>query len=374
MGDLVKVSGTPNDHESLFQRSWHKTPKVYLAGKVDDWRGGWREYILGFAPNQMGLFAERAALVEYADGYWPFWDGDDFTYTGPWFVENGNHGIGQGDGSHGVLRRRKEKQRLDACELSGKIITPSHITTYAHNGDDGTFEIKETNPYAGLDVAEAIVWQDTGEEYHASDVSRKCLAAIDCCDIVFAYINSPDCHGTLIELGYARARGKRIWVHFASVDLRREVWFAKSIAHYDDTSSAGFERDVSASFKKMCRKWFPEKFSPDGFVYILKAGPYYKIGRTTQIDNRIKQLKIQLPYEVEVVTHFPCERHAVSERVLHEQFAEFRTNGEWFNLPDSAIEELTRIRAMSGGNLIGISSKGNQLGEREDIVDAEVVQ
>ena len=44
----------------------------------------------------------------------------------------------------------------------------------------------------------------------------------------------------------------------------------------------------------------------DGYVYVLKAGKHYKIGCTTELDNRIKSLTIQLPYAVKVVHTFRC--------------------------------------------------------------------
>ncbi len=73
---------------------------------------------------------------------------------------------------------------------------------------------------------------------------------------------------------------------------------------------------------------------PGGFVYVLEAGEFYKIGRSSRLDNRIKTLAIQLPFPVRVLTAFPCEDAAATERWLHELFSEYRVNGEWFRIPD----------------------------------------
>lgn len=78
--------------------------------------------------------------------------------------------------------------------------------------------------------------------------------------------------------------------------------------------------------------------APDGFVYILKAGEFYKIGRARKLTPRIKTLKIQLPFEAKIWHAFPCEDHIEAERQLHEHFERHRVNGEWFRLPDIAIE------------------------------------
>jgi hypothetical protein len=86
--------------------------------------------------------------------------------------------------------------------------------------------------------------------------------------------------------------------------------------------------DVAASFARHA------SIRPDGFVYVLEAGPYYKIGRTRTLTTRIKTLNIQLPFPVTCIAAFPCEETSRSEAELHEQFEKHRVNGEWFTLPD----------------------------------------
>ena len=70
----------------------------------------------------------------------------------------------------------------------------------------------------------------------------------------------------------------------------------------------------------------------DGYVYVLSAGPYVKVGRTKNPDNRIKALKIQLPFPVGVEAVIPCEDHVSAERYLHHFMRRERVNGEWFDL------------------------------------------
>jgi Meiotically up-regulated gene 113 len=94
---------------------------------------------------------------------------------------------------------------------------------------------------------------------------------------------------------------------------------------------------------------------PDGCVYVLQSGPFYKIGRAKRPDQRIKQLQIQLPFEVEVVKIIPCEDHVAAEKCLHNQLEEYRQNGEWFLLPEESIEWIKSIQCchMSvGGNVL----------------------
>ncbi len=49
----------------------------------------------------------------------------------------------------------------------------------------------------------------------SSDTYRECMTAITNCNIFFAWIDSHDCYGTLIEAGYARALGKPVLVGFS---------------------------------------------------------------------------------------------------------------------------------------------------------------
>lgn len=78
-------------------------------------------------------------------------------------------------------------------------------------------------------------------------------------------------------------------------------------------------------------------FTPDGYLYVLRAGDYYKIGRSKTPTERIKQLKIQLPFPVEVVYLFPCEDMVAVEGWYHWLFADQRVNGEWFLLHDALL-------------------------------------
>lgn len=89
-------------------------------------------------------------------------------------------------------------------------------------------------------------------------------------------------------------------------------------------------------------------FIPDGYVYVLKAGPYYKIGRATDLDRRIKQLKVQLPFEVELIHVILCENHEASEKYWHTRFGEYRSNGEWFELESDHLMEIKRCLGMRG--------------------------
>jgi hypothetical protein len=81
-----------------------------------------------------------------------------------------------------------------------------------------------------------------------------------------------------------------------------------------------------------------------GYVYILKSGPYYKIGRTKNITKRFPQIYIHLPFETRLICIFYSKNMHQTERDMHKWYSEYRTNGEWFSLPDNEISELASMQ------------------------------
>lgn len=57
------------------------------------------------------------------------------------------------------------------------------------------------------------------------EVPRLCQQWLQRANLVFAWINRGDCHGTLIELGWAQTLGIPSYVGFANERLRKEMWF-----------------------------------------------------------------------------------------------------------------------------------------------------
>lgn len=81
----------------------------------------------------------------------------------------------------------------------------------------------------------------------------------------------------------------------------------------------------------------------DGYVYVLEGGGFCKIGRTVDVDTRVEQLKIQLPFEVSLVHYIPCSDYVAAEKRLHEELGEYRVNGEWFKLDKDKFDWLLSI-------------------------------
>jgi hypothetical protein len=64
-------------------------------------------------------------------------------------------------------------------------------------------------------------------------------------------------------------------------------------------------------------------------VYVVGYGRYVKIGRTKGLRERIKKMQTSAPEKIAVYAVF--DGGADLEKRLHERFADYRLNGEWFS-------------------------------------------
>ncbi|OLZ46552.1 hypothetical protein BS329_30470 [Amycolatopsis coloradensis] len=110
-------------------------------------------------------------------------------------------------------------------DLPGAMYVGPHFL-----GDDhGCFHGENTHGVAAGDAA-------CGGAYRGltrPDVVKRCLMAIEQATHVFAWIDKGDAYGSLVELGYARALGKHIYLYLAE-DLPEEndLWFATQVSSF----------------------------------------------------------------------------------------------------------------------------------------------
>ncbi|MFE7077902.1 DUF559 domain-containing protein [Streptomyces sp. NPDC057620] len=132
---------------------------IYLAGKIG--KNDWRHDVVGRSLKQSW---PEDCYSNDASTPWPIIKNaviDHFDYVGPYFIGD-DHGCGHGAGTHG-------------CGADGSV--------------------------CGVDSAAPTRQQ----------LVPRCFAAIDSADIFFAWLDDVTAYGTLVELGYAKARGKTIY-------------------------------------------------------------------------------------------------------------------------------------------------------------------
>ncbi len=89
-----------------------------------------------------------------------------------------------------------------------------------------------------------------------------------------------------------------------------------------------------------------ESESELGFVYLLKSGRYYKVGRTNAVGRRERELAIQLPQKAKVVHSIKTDDPVGIEGYWHNRFSDRRKNGEWFELMAEDVATFKRRKFM----------------------------
>lgn len=157
---------------------------IYLAGKISS--NDWRASILGYRPGGV------CDIEEFLDPHiepplWPIKEGAIFgthAYGGPYFISC-DHGCAHGSSTHGVGAHDGEPPPcIDAMMGHGRSVPTRR------------------------------------------EVARLCLEAVRDSDLIFAYLTSTDAHGTLVEIGFALALGRRVAIAWDPRVKSADVWFA----------------------------------------------------------------------------------------------------------------------------------------------------
>ncbi|ODR99160.1 hypothetical protein AUC68_03800 [Methyloceanibacter methanicus] len=140
---------------------------------------------------------------------------------------------------------------------------------------------------------------------------------------------------------------------FAARLGRRGDLIQKALAHCEERS--GYEdaarlcNEALTAARTTVKKRSASEPVPEselGFVYLLKSGRYYKIGKTNSAGRRERELAIQLPEEASTIHVIKTDDPAGIERYWHHRFAEKRKQGEWFNLDSRDVRAFRRRKFM----------------------------
>jgi hypothetical protein len=81
-----------------------------------------------------------------------------------------------------------------------------------------------------------------------------------------------------------------------------------------------------------------------GYVYLIKSGRYYKIGKSNAVGRREREIALQLPEESKRLHTIETDDPSGIESYWHSRFAPKRKNGEWFALSADDVRAFKRRR------------------------------
>jgi Meiotically up-regulated gene 113/Homing endonuclease associated repeat len=74
-----------------------------------------------------------------------------------------------------------------------------------------------------------------------------------------------------------------------------------------------------------------------GHVYLLRAGDYFKIGQSSDLEKRVKSINVALPDKATLEHAISTDDPPGIEAYWHRRFADRRMNGEWFKLSKADV-------------------------------------
>jgi len=97
------------------------------------------------------------------------------------------------------------------------------------------------------------------------------------------------------------------------------------------------EKEIAAVLREDTRKKTKEEIEIEsmarvsvGYVYFIKSSDMVKIGFSTDVVNRLSNLKVGNPFGSRLVAAIPGTED--TEAYFHKMFAEYRSQGEWFRI------------------------------------------
>ena len=105
-------------------------------------------------------------------------------------------------------------------------------------------------------------------------------------------------------------------------------------------------RNYIASFIKKTSVQSEDTENEIGYVYLMKSGNYYKLGRSRNVARRNYEIGIKLPEKFEIIHKIKTDDPGGIEAYWHNRFKDKRKQSEWFDLSSNDIKAFKRRKFM----------------------------
>lgn len=130
--------------------------------------------------------------------------------------------------------------------------------------------------------------------------------------------------------------------------LGKKPVIAKKILNYCKERS-GYEdvieicKGVLASSEKKGGEVDAKEAEPKfSYVYLMKSGRFYKIGRSDYVEKRNYEIGTKLPEELAIIHKIKTDDPSGIETYWHTRFKDKRKRGEWFELSSNDVKAFRR--------------------------------
>lgn len=213
------------------------------------------------------------------------------------------------------------------CEVNGVPLIASTSGFFS--------DMMNPNPRFGDSLGTVKIPTQVIEKYSASQIAQALDEAAALVDVV-SFEEQVDTFGDV----NGRVNPNHVSLMESYMDLSST---AKS--HLSDEA-----REAISEIRDAMRDEADLSPTEEGYVYLAKMDTgHHKIGYSVKPFERIKHFDTQMPVSVELAYKFPTDNPVMAEKMLHRRYDEYRVNGEWFELPKEALQEIRSIEEYFAG-------------------------